>query len=163
MNKYIPQLRINRTFKYSGTSKELYDFLQEMSAEKWYKGADYSIDDLGNFEFRVKSKFSFGTIRFFNSVSAGIYCKLKMDNPNVVEKNPIVKITTGIRIEHFFILVILAFITLKEGISFLLPALGITLFASLWFHIMYRWQENSLIDKVVYSCRLEEIENHETK
>ena len=134
-----------------------------MSRETWFKGNEYTIDDLGNFEFRAESKVSMGTIRIMNMPGVGIYCKLKMDNPNVVEKNPIVTITTGIRIEHFFILAILALIVFKQGIGFLLPALGITLFASLWFHIMYRWQENSLIDKVVYSCRLEEIENHETK
>jgi hypothetical protein len=152
--KHVPQLRINKEFQYLGKATELVSELQRISKLNWFKSA-FRVAMLGKWEYELTSKISFGTILSF--WGGGIYCNLQFQDPYKNQNNPTLIISTDTRVEHYVILgLFLLFYILIGTTQVILAMLALQLLAHLWFHWIYRIQENKLIAKIQSAFELTE-------
>lgn len=146
--RFIKSLTINRDYIFFGLQA---DFESQLNKIKWVR-----TNPTGKNEIKLFPFVSLGTLMFggIGSLSINVLVRSSPIDEGTLKIN----FSTKIRPEHYFIaalfiLFLIVFI-LKEGIGVGLFILGLWIIFHLWFQLVYRVQENHLIDKVVGKCRL---------
>ena len=107
---------------------------------------------LGDRVYRIAARISLGTLHFAGFFGFPINVQVSIDAQN--DTNPIVSITSKIRVEHYFMIFVFGFILTgnlaigKEPWFVPLIFAGLFVIFHFWFHMVYRVQENYLIKKI---------------
>lgn len=154
----LKYLQINRTFEFPGHIAELMERMNYL--EKTTKR--FRTTQLSKWNYMISAPFSMGTIHAMGGLGVPINIQMRIVQSDM--SSPKVYVTSNIRVEHYFLIVlftIMFLITLFNNEPWYLSLLPIGLFfvSHYWFHMVYRVQENELINKVKGQLRLKEQKN----
>jgi hypothetical protein len=151
VKQLINRLTINKTYYLVG---EVSDFEIALNNTK---GIRHQVDGVNEFCFSPTA--SWGTLSgpIFNSQITVRALVAELDDGRVK-----INFRTRVRIEHYFLIIlfIIFFICFNHAdespwVNFFL--LGVWIIFHVWFHFIYRYQENRLIEKLVEKLRLREM------
>ena len=156
LKKPFKYLRINKSFQFLGTFEALRLEMESLTDNY----SEFTCNRLSINSFEILSIVSLGTL----TVSGGSFnpIRVQAEITKLDEATSLVNISTYVRIEHYFFVLIFAVILMTEIYmkgpwSMSLITIGVFFIFHLWFHFIYRLQENSLIKKIVKQLGL--IEN----
>ena len=114
---------------------------------------------LSKWNYKISARFSLGTIHMMGGFGVPINVRMSIDEPEM--SNPKIYVTSNTRVEHYFFIVAFTFmflITLFSNEPWYLSLFIIGLFFvfHFWFHMVYRVQENELINKLKGQLKLYE-------
>ena len=115
--------------------------------------------ELGDRNYKILAKFSLGTIYVTGGV--GVPINVLMNIKKDESANPTVHVTSKLRVEHYIFVALFSLIfliTLLSNEPWYLPLfiLGLFFIFHFWFHLVYRVQENELINKLRGQLKLQE-------
>lgn len=114
--------------------------------------------ELGNRTYKIAAKFSLGTLHFTGGFGMPINVQMSIDEMS--SSSPTVNVKSKIRVEHYFMIFVFGFMltinTVTGNQPWYLPlySLGLFIICHFWFHMVYRVQENELINKLKGQLKL---------
>lgn len=148
-------LTIHREYASGLTKEEIQERLTE--CVKSSKVGKFYCKKKGQDIYKISARFSVGTLHFSGGLG-GLAINALVDLSNA--ENGKLQIRTKVRVEHYFIaivLLIMIFTSVATGGFNFVHLSGVTfimVITHLWFHLVYRVQENRLIQKVVDLLKL---------
>ncbi|MEQ8240639.1 MAG: hypothetical protein RIA69_15580 [Cyclobacteriaceae bacterium] len=155
MKELFKYLRISRIFEFPGSSDELMERVEFLSNNH----KRFRTTELGDKNYKISAKFSLGTL--YMSGGLGVPINVLMNIKTDESANPTIHVTSKVRVEQYIFIALFSFIftiTLLSNEPWYLPLFIIGLFFvfHFWFHLVYRVQENELINKLKGQLKLQE-------
>lgn len=136
------QLKLNKTYTFHGSYSDLEARILLTESP--------IIQPLGNNAYRFKPFISVGTLHVIGLKYFSIYVNATINSisDNIQE----VKLTTNVRPESILIVLLSTCIAgisvLEQNFTTALISIPVCVIIFVWFHVIYRLQENSLIEKI---------------
>lgn len=150
----LKHLTLNRSFIFDGNREEFMDILRQTD--------NIAIEKTTKQEIKIAPTVSWGTLTFSGGASSygiNIRANLTEFGPNKLK----VHLRTPIHPEHYLVIVTFIFFLVISGFSGgskkseWFYVLGIWIVCHLWFHFMYRLQENYILKKIVDKLGLKKV------
>ncbi|MBF8963498.1 hypothetical protein I0P70_09585 [Pontibacter sp. FD36] len=147
----IKKLRLNEEYVFSGTAQDLEQFL--------LSSKEPQVRKIGRQLYSLTPCFSMGTLVVTGMTRQATGISVTASVAEINKDYQQVQFKTTPRIEHFFIGIIFLIITVivivqGESLWFYLFLPGLWVVAHLWFHTIYRAQEEEVVDMIVRRLRL---------
>lgn len=117
----------------------------------------FQTTQLSKLNYKITARFSLGTIQMLGGFGVPINIEMSIGQSEL--SNPKVYVKSKTRVEHYFLVVIFAFMLLvtlfsNESWYLSLYIIGLFFVCHFWFHMVYRVQENELINKLKGQLKL---------
>ena len=139
------KILLNETYVYRGEKDVL---LQKLKRNKL-------VSRLSKNTFEGRASFSLGVLMGSGGMSLNNGIKVFFEIEEVEPAKYYLNFSTKLRIEHFFFAILFLFIIIGTSLSsdtpfyvplFMFALWGVT---HLWFHFVFRWQEQGLIEDII--------------
>jgi hypothetical protein len=152
MTSFLKHLTIDRLYTFSGDKEEMIALVKKSDLRYSFEG-----DNRIEFSPRV----SFGIVGFF-------FIKVKLIIVKAGADQVRIRLATSVRPEHYFIALLCSVIIISgivdgEDISTTIGVSIVWAIMHLWFHFIYRLQENSMARKIVEALHLKAGASAQTK
>lgn len=146
MKKLIKRINIDRDFCFSGQRADLNLILKNTQGIRYQFNAHN--------ELKFSPKISWGVLNVIGTEINVRALLTGLDSGKIK-----INFRTSIRPEHFFLIVLFAipFFTLDLTIWGVLGLVGLWIIFHLWFHFIYRYQENKVIDNIIEKLKLKQM------
>lgn len=155
------KIKYSQEFLFEGTENELMDKIKSISRKSDYsKALGFYSHVYSENEFRITAYSSLGTmiVNYWISPTIGISAFGRIEKLDDKQTKVIIKTKTRFEIYFFVAFIIVMYIGMINSDQiipfwvFLIPLIVIP-----WFHLVYRFQEDNIIENLIYSVGLKEM------